>query len=128
MWDGDDLDDDDHDLNEQAAKLVPHEGEGQRRVGMVGRGVPGSGSGQGFLNKFLKQTQVPKFSGDQIQFGSFKCQFDRFLKDAETNYGKLTEVQNLTALQNALPEKYRERLIMLERMGKPVHCEAFWPP
>ena len=128
MWDCDDLDDDDHDVNEQAPKLVPRQGEGQRRVGMVGRGVPGSGSGQGFLNQLLKQTQVPKFSGDPIQFGSWKWQFDRFLRDAETTYGKLTESQKLTALENALPEKYRERLIMLQRMGKPVHCEAFWPP
>ena len=124
MWDCDDLDDDDHDLNGQAPKLVPHQGEG-RRVGIVGRGVPGSGSGQGFLNQLLKQTQVPKFSGDPIQFGSWKWQFDRFLRDAETTYGKLTESQKLTALENALPEKYRERLIMLQRLGKPVHCEAF---
>ena len=55
IWDCDDLDDDDHDLNDQAPKLVPRQGEGQRRVGMVGRGVPGSGSGQGF-RKLTAQT------------------------------------------------------------------------
>ena len=35
MWDGDDLDDDDHDVNEQAPKLVPHQGEGRRVLIMM---------------------------------------------------------------------------------------------
>ena len=42
MCDCDHLDDADHDLIEQTPKLVSHQGEG-RRVGVIGRGVPGSG-------------------------------------------------------------------------------------
>ena len=95
-----------------------------RSVGMVGANQT-DGPGRGFLSQMLKEGSIPKFNGEPSDFSTFRWTFERFLNNAEEVHGKLTEAQKISALERALPERDRNRLILLMQKGQQVKCHGF---
>ena len=119
----------------RAPLLYTFEGEGLEdlttepvdhvRVAMVEaeRGLAGN---NGALPQIVKETNMPKFSGEACDFDIFAWVFARFLDNLEEARGsKLSENEKLILLERALPNKERKRLLLMQRYGTGVTCQGF---
>ena len=110
--------------------LPTESGAHERTVGMINANDPGVRGPVTSADPGRRETPhllpFPMFSGESIDFDSFKWSFFRYVQFTEQARGKLfSEEEKMIMLERALPERERKRFIHMQRVGKVSSAQAY---